>query len=149
MPSAAMKVMLDTNVALDLLQERQPFVADALHVFALGEAGKVELLLSTDAISTIFSIVGKNKNAAIAREAVAKLLDFVSLVSLDEHAVLRGMSLDFEDVEDALVAAVAGKEQASVIVTRNEKDFKNSPVPVQSPAAFLAFYATLAKQASS
>lgn len=133
-----LRVFLDTNVALDLLQAREPFVADAIHIFALADAREIELLLSTDSLSTIFYVVDKNENAAIAREAVAKLLDFVTLCSLDEVAVLKGMALDFEDIEDAFICAVAEKHAADVIVTRNSKDFKNAPLLTQTPTEFLA-----------
>lgn len=137
MPRPA-RVMVDTNVALDLVQNREPFVADAVHLFALAEAGDVQLLLSTDAISTIFYVVCKNADARTGREAIAKLLDFVTLAPLDESAVVKGLALDFVDVEDALVAAVAQKHRAAAIVTRNARDFKNSPVPAMEPKEFLA-----------
>ena len=132
------RVLLDTNIALDLLLAREPFAADALHIFALGEAGRLELLLSADAVSTIFYVVRKNKDSAVAREAMAKLLDLVRLADLNERSELRAMALDFADFEDALVAAVAERENAEVIVTRNVKDFQSSPVPTLAPDVFLA-----------
>lgn len=138
---SAMRVLVDTNVALDLLQDRRPFVMDALQLFALGEAGRVELLLSTDAISTIFYVVSKNADAKAARKAISTLLDFVTLVALGEQAVLHGMALGLEDIEDALVAAVAEKAQAEAIITRNTKDFKRSPVRAITPKEFLSFWA--------
>ena len=138
MPESHLRVMVDICVALDVLLAREPFLADALGVFALGEAGTIELVLSTDAVSTIFYIVGRNRDAAAAREAVAKLLDMVRLSALDEHAVLRAMTLEFTDIEDALVAAVAEREGASLIVTRNAGDFANSSVPAVEPAELVA-----------
>ena len=141
MPSPHMRVLVDTNVVLDVLLAREPFLEDALGVFASGEAGALELLLSTDAISTVFYIVRKNQGAAAAREAVAKLLDMVRLVALDERAVMRAMLLDFTDLEDALVVAVAEREGARLIVTRNGADFANSPVPAVAPGALLALLA--------
>lgn len=138
MVDGSARILLDTNIALDLLLNRKPFVSDAIQILALAEAGRLEALLSTDAISTIFYVVSKNKDAAAGREAIAKLLDYVSLASLDERAVIRGLALDFSDVEDALVAAVAEKEGVAAIVTRNGSDFKNSPVPVMGPREFLA-----------
>lgn len=136
------RFLLDTNIVLDLLLERKPFVEDALQVFALAEANIVELSLSTDAISTIFYVVAKNKNRKVARQAIATLLDFVSLEALDESSVMRGMSLDFDDIEDALVASVAEKCEAKAIISRNGKDFRKSPIQVLSPVEFLAYWAT-------
>lgn len=134
----SLRIFIDTNVALDLLLSREPFVADALQIFALSENDDIELCISTDALSTIFYVVEKNKNAAKAREAISKLLDFVTLCALDEGSVLKGMALGLTDIEDAFVCAVAQKAGASVIVTRNLKDFIGAPLPVQSPAEFLA-----------
>ena len=136
MDNRPVRILVDTNVALDLLLNREPFAIDALQLFALAEAEKVELLLSTDAISTIFYVVRKNCDSSVAREALAKLLDYVALVALDERAVIRGLATDFADVEDALVAAVAEKTGAAAIVTRNLSDF--SPLPY-APLALVSF----------
>lgn len=138
MAKAPQRIMVDTNVALDLLLNREEFVLEALHIFALAEEGSIELLLSTDAISTIFYVVRKNQGITVAREAISKLLDYVTLAGLDDRSVIRGLALDFDDVEDALVAVVAEKESAEFIVTRNIADFKNSPVPALLPKVYLA-----------
>lgn len=148
MDSATARVLVDTNVALDLLLAREPFAADALQLFALAEAGKVELLLSTDAISTIFYVIRKNCGSNVAREALAKLLDYVTLAALDERAVIRGIAMDFSDVEDALVAAVAERAGASAIITRNLSDFKASPVRAIGPREFLAAWAVRERAAA-
>ena len=133
-------VLVDTNVALDLLMNRAPFVHEALQLFALAEAQRIQLLLSSDAVSTIAYIVEKNSGRAAAREAIAKLLDFVSLAPLTEQTVLRGLSLEFDDIEDSLVAAAAEGADAQAIVTRNVTDFTRSPLPVMTPTEFLAFW---------
>lgn len=132
------KILIDTNIALDLLQARKDYVEDALYIFALGEQKKLELCLSADSLSTIFFVIEKNKDARTAREAISKLLDFVTLCSLDESAVLRGIALDFVDVENAFICAVAMKAGCSAIITRNVKDFAHSPLPVLTSREFVA-----------
>ena len=74
MDNRPVRILVDTNVALDLLLNREPFAIDALQLFALAEAEKVELLLSTDAISTIFYVVRKNCDSSVAREALSRWL---------------------------------------------------------------------------
>ncbi|MDR2715606.1 MAG: hypothetical protein LBB46_02530 [Coriobacteriaceae bacterium] len=96
------------------------------------------LLLSADAVSTIFYVVAKNRDAQTGRRAVVALLDYVTLAALDERCVLDGLAFDIPDIEDALVAAVARKSGVSAIVTRNAKDFKASPVPAISPRECIA-----------
>lgn len=133
-----MRFFLDTNVALDLILEREPFAIDAVQLFALSESDRIELLLSTDAISTIFYVVSKNKNKVVARQAISTLLDYVELAALNERDVINGLLLEFEDIEDALVTAVADRCDVRAIITRNIKDFKQSPVPVLTPPEALA-----------
>lgn len=132
------RIFIDTNIALDLLQAREPFVFEAIQIFALAEEGSIELCISTDALSTIFYIIEKDGSAAKAREALSKLLDYVTLCALDESAVLAGMALGFNDIEDAFVCSVAQRSNAEVVVTRDQHDFEHSPVPVQAPVEFLA-----------
>lgn len=132
------KVLIDTNIALDLLQAREGYLEDALYIFALSEQRKLQLCLSTDSLSTIFYVIEKNTNSKTAREAITKLLDFVTLCSLDESTVMHGMALDFVDVEDAFICAVAMKAQCSAIITRNTKDFAHSPLPVITSREFVA-----------
>lgn len=138
-----MNVLLDTNVVLDLLLAREPFVHEATSIFALGEDGRFKLLLSTDAISTIAYVIERNCDAATARTAIQNLVGRVHLASLDEATVLRALALGFDDTEDALVAAVAERERADVIVTRNRKDFDKSPVVTMTPREFLSFWCSL------
>ena len=136
----AMRVLLDTNVVLDLLLAREPFVQDALLLFAMGEAGELDLLLSSDAVSTVFYVVERNKDAMTARRAITSLLGRMRLLPLRESDVLRGLGYDFIDIEDALVASVAEEAKAEVIISRNVKDFANSPVATVTPSEFLAFW---------
>ena len=140
MTSLALHVLLDTNIILDVILNRAPFVEEALAIFAMGEAGTLKLSLSTDAISTVFYVVERNKDAQTARRAILNLVSRVKLAALDEPVVLRGLSLDFADIEDALVAAVAESIGADLIVTRNAKDFTASPVTVMTPTEFLAYW---------
>ena len=136
----AMRILLDTNVVLDLLLAREPFVQDALLLFAMGEAGELDLLLSSDAVSTVFYVVERNKDAMTARRAITSLLGRMRLLPLRESDVLRGLGYDFIDIEDALVASVAEEAKAEVIISRNVKDFANSPVATVTPSEFLAFW---------
>ena len=134
----AHRYLIDTNVALDLLLAREPFEYDAMHIFSLAELGEIDLVLSSDAISTIGYHISKNKDKQAARQAIALLLDFVSLAPLDESTVLKALSLDFSDIEDALVASAADAAGARAIITRNGADFAKSSIPAISPKEFLS-----------
>lgn len=138
MTEVPQRLLVDVDVVLDLLMGREPFVMDALQIFTLAEAGQVELLLSTGAISTILHVIQENQGAMAVREALAKMLDYVTLAAPDERAVVRGAALNFPDVENAFSAVVAEKEGATCILTRNVPGFKGSPVPAVNPKVYLA-----------
>ena len=141
----AMPVLLDVNVVLDLLLNRTPFVADAVALFALAEAGEVELWVSCDSISTISYLVGKGSNRKTAKDTVISLMGFVNIAPLDGGSVLYALSLDFDDTEDALIAAAAENVKARAIITRNVKDFGKSPIIAMTPAEFLSAHAIATK----
>ncbi|GEM_PF-1927829 len=49
---------------------------------------------------------------------------------------LRARALTMPDFEDAAVAVTADNAGAAFIITRNEADFAQSPVPAINPAVF-------------
>ena len=140
MTKPPLHALLDTNVVLDVILNRKPFVEEALAILAMGEAGALALSLSCDAISTVFHVVERNQDAQTAQRAILNLVSRVKLAPLDESVVMRGLSLSFADIEDALVAAVAESIGADLIITRNAKDFSTSPVTVMTPTEFLAYW---------
>jgi predicted nucleic acid-binding protein len=51
-----MKVLIDTNIVLDLLLEREPFVEEAIALFEQVEAGQVHGYVAATTITNIFYI---------------------------------------------------------------------------------------------
>lgn len=60
-----------------------------------------------------------------------------SVVELRENDLLKAAELSFGDYEDAIQSVCAARVRADYIVTRNGKDFVNSPVPAITPADLL------------
>lgn len=105
-----MKILVDTNIILDIFQKREPFFADSY-----------QALHSTQ----------KAKNRI---EQLSQIVTFADVQGVDIHtALMRPMS----DFEDAVVDAVAERSGASHILTRNTKDFADSKVPAITPTEFL------------
>lgn len=65
------------------------------------------------------------------------ILKYFDIGNATKETFLRARTLQFSDFEDALVASVAESEECSCIVTRNIKDFKNSPARALTPEEFL------------
>ena len=124
-----MKVFVDTNILLDLLCEREPFVQNARMLFAYGYAGRMSLVLSS--LSLVNAVyISKEYGYVGARERLADITEFVRVVDLHEDVVREALACDWKDYEDAVQHMSAIKEKVDCIVTRNKKDFMQSIIPV-------------------
>lgn len=133
-----MKILIDTNVILDILQKWEPFFADSYRVLRGAIESNTECLISASSATDIFYMLRKSLGSAQAAkdqlEQLAQLVTFADVQGMDIHtAFMRAMP----DFEDAVVDTVAERSGASYIVTRNIKDFADSAVPAILPADFL------------
>jgi predicted nucleic acid-binding protein len=133
-----MRVLVDSDVVLDLFLERPGFVSQAELLWEAHAQGRIEAQVAPITVISLFYFSRKFKGAVVAHKAVDQLLATVQVCSLN-HSVLRDAStLGFQDYEDAVQVAAAMAAGLDAIVTRNVNDYKNSPLPVYSPTDFLA-----------
>lgn len=132
-----MRLVVDTNVFLDVILRREPLCHASARILDLSQRG-CELLMPAHSASTILYIVEKQCDRQTALTAFSNCLSVAHVAALDETTILKGLALDFKDPEDSFVAAIAQREQADAIVTNNVTDFAASPVKALTPAEFLA-----------
>ncbi len=132
-----MKVLVDTNVILDVLCDRKEFVEDSLRVFQCCEAQHITGYISALSIPNIVYIMRKELDPDRIKEILHTLTMVFSVVELRESDLLKAAELPFDDYEDAIQSVCAARAGSDYIVTRNGKDFANSPVPAISPTNFL------------
>lgn len=131
-----MRVVFDTHVLLDIALGRQPFAEESLAAFEkLCQSGDMPLL-APHSLATFYYIVEQSYDRGRAQLAVEDLLITAELMSFDHDTALRSCELGVADFEDAMVVSTALGSEAELILTRNETDFANSPIPVQTPEAF-------------
>ncbi len=134
-----MNVFLDTNVLMDVLLQRRPFVDDSRKVWFLAERGKVRGLISALSYPNIYYIVRKVRGADAAMGMMTMLRDTFVPAPLDAQVLTQAMDAGFPDFEDAIQYFSALRADARCFVTRNADDFPPSDdLPVLSPAEFLA-----------
>jgi predicted nucleic acid-binding protein len=131
-------VLLDINVVLDVFLARNPWLADSAAVVQAGLDGEITAYLSAASLPTIFYLVRQNANLAKAHAVVKECLDSFSIISVDRSALELATTFPGSDFEDNLQIACAMEAKLDAIVTRDPKGFAGSPVPVLSPAEFLA-----------
>jgi predicted nucleic acid-binding protein len=69
-----MRVLVDTNVVLDFLQEREPFVEDAAKLFQLIDAGEIKGFIAATTITNIYYVVRRAVGLAAAEDAITQIL---------------------------------------------------------------------------
>jgi predicted nucleic acid-binding protein len=133
-----MRVLLDTNVIIDVLEERAPFFECSNRVFLMSLDGGIECFVSAGAVTDIYYIIRRFwRDAGKSLEAVRNLLTIVSVIDTAAVDVFYALSHEVADFEDAVQAASARRECLDYIITRNEADFAGSTVPAVSPERFL------------
>jgi predicted nucleic acid-binding protein len=133
-----MRVFLDTNVVLDVLGDRTPFVEHAVPIWMLAEKGRITGLVSTLSFSNIFYILRKYAGAAIALKSLRYLRANFTPTACDQGVVDHALASDFPDFEDAIQYFSARNADAACIVTRDLGHFATASIPILSPEQFLA-----------
>ena len=132
-----MRVLIDTDVVLDLVLEREAFVEAAASLFRLHERAEIEGYVSCITPVNVFYVTRKAKGIEIARQAVESLLASVGLCALNRTVLEDAQRLGFADFEDAVQHASATASNVDAIVSRNISDYKKSTLPVFTPTDFL------------
>jgi predicted nucleic acid-binding protein len=133
------KLLIDTNVVLDFLLARKPFDIYAAKIFELAAIGNATLFISINSFTDIIYFVRKEYDVNMIRTQMHELLDFLSVIDAGHKDAVKSLKmLDFDDIEDALQAHCAEKEQVDFIITRDLKGFKNSKIKALQPDDYLA-----------
>jgi predicted nucleic acid-binding protein len=133
-----MKILLDSNIAIDAVLKREPFYISAGKVIGLSQGG-IGLFLSASAITDIYYIVRKSTgNRKTAMTLIKDLLENVNVAAVTSNEIRQAVNLDWGDFEDAVQYAVGESIAVDYIVTRNKNDFASAVLPVVSPDEFLA-----------
>ena len=134
-----MKIMIDTNVIIDVYQNRVDFIENSAKVLKLSESRKVVGYITASTITDIYFILNRHiKDSQQLKSLIQKLLTSVTLADVMAKDVTDSFDLTLEDFEDALLAQCAKRLKTDYIVTRNAKDFVDSPIPPITPDDFLA-----------
>jgi len=133
-----LKVLVDTNVVLDVLLDRQPFSKDATRIFTLVEKFKIDGFLCATTVTTIDYLLGRALTPIKARNAVQKLLDLFEVAPVNQPVLEQALHSKISDFEDAVLEQSGRRVSVDAIVTRNIKNFKKSSVVVLDPAELLS-----------
>lgn len=133
-----MKLLIDTNVVLDVLLKREPFHETAAKVLKLAQRDDVREYISASAVTDIYYIAHRQiKDKAVTKELLKRLLMVVSVAAVSEREIINALELDWGDFEDSVQYSVALLNEMDGIVTRNPGDYADSGVPIWEPKQLL------------
>ena len=129
-----MKIMLDTNIVIDILEKREPFFANSYLVLLNALENSDLCMMPVSAATDIAYILRKSGDV---KDILLKLSYMISLTDVTADDFNEAVKSDMPDFEDALLAACAKRNKADCLVTRNAKEFAKSPVRAITPKQFL------------
>lgn len=138
MTSNLPKLLVDTNVILDVVLERETWLPDSTEILKAITTGRAAGFVAGHGVTTIYYLLARLNGRAAATTAIADLLQICNVVPLTSADFQRALALGLNDFEDAVTAAAALAIGADFLVTRNEKDFKGTPLTIRSPGELLS-----------
>lgn len=131
-----MKILLDTNVILDIALQREPFVAHAIDVLRIAQHRRFALFVTATTITDLYYIARKAKGRENALGFLRELLQFVEVAGVDRQVIVDALQSDMIDFEDAVQDYAAQRAGITMIITRNQADFTQSACDIHTPESF-------------
>ncbi|MBQ1344113.1 PIN domain-containing protein [Candidatus Saccharibacteria bacterium] len=136
-----MKVLIDTNVIIDALQSRKGFLEDAGWV--LLKSDRYDGYITASSITDIYYLYHRfTRDRAKTKQGIMAITEILDILDTTGADCRNAMRSDISDYEDAVLVETSLREKIDIIVTRNQKDFRNSPVKICSPLEFLEILAS-------
>ncbi len=123
-------VMIDTNVALDLLANRKPFAEEAAQLFNLAAQGRVKLYLSSLSYTTLFYVLKKDNRPEAVLSSLRNLEHLCETIDVNADVIKAALRIRTGDLEDAVqLQAAIHHKKVTAIVTRDARGFRRSSIP--------------------
>jgi predicted nucleic acid-binding protein len=133
-----MRLLIDANIILDVLQNRAEFVEASSTVWKLCETEQVTGYVSTLTFANLVYIMRKELEPEQIESIFHKLRLIFEFVDLSASDLTKAAALHWKDFEDALQSVTAERIHANYIITRNVRDFTESNVSAFTPSELLS-----------
>ena len=128
-----MKILFDTNIILDVLLNRKPFVELSANLVSSVENKSIEGYLCATTITTLDYLISKEINRNKTRAEIRKLLNLFQISEVNLKVLEMSINSAFKDFEDAVQYYSGECSNINGLVTRNTKDYKQAKLPIYTP----------------
>ena len=133
-----MRILLDTNIILDIALAREPYFSDSANVFKKIDNAEIFGFVTATTITDIYYIGKREKSHQLTIDFLLNLIEIVDILGIDRKVIVESLDSPVVDFEDAIQSVSSYLNNIDYIITRNEKDFVKSPIKALSPADFLS-----------
>lgn len=138
-----MRVLIDTCVVVDVLQNREPFAADAQQIFLAAANKQIHACVSAKSMTDLYYLTHRfTHNDRETRQVLTKLLYLFDVLDTTGIDCRQALVSEMSDYEDAVMVATAIRSEMDCIVTRNTKDYAKAQTTVYSPSELIQFLAS-------
>ncbi|MDE5910000.1 MAG: PIN domain-containing protein [Lachnospiraceae bacterium] len=133
-----MRLLIDANILLDVLQKREPHFHDSSLIWKLCETNSAEGYISSLTIANIIYVMRKELDPDKIESVLRQLKLIFQLTDLSVSDITRAAEMKWDDFEDAVQSTIAERIHADCIITRNIRDFRAGRTVAFTPAEYLA-----------
>lgn len=133
-----MRILIDTNIVLDVMLKREPFYRMSLEILGLVKRDDVDEYISASTVTDIYYLAYRQlRDKGIVKNLMKELLTVVSVASVSGQEIENAISLEWNDFEDSVQYSVAYLQEMDGIVTRNPNDYREAKIKVWKPEELL------------
>ena len=133
-----MKLLIDANILLDVLQKREPQFHKSSLIWKLCETDSVEGYVSSLTFANLIYVMRKELDPNKIENVLQQLKLIFQLTDLSVTDITKAANLKWDDFEDAIQSAIAERIHADYIITRNVRDFNKSRITAFTPEEYLS-----------
>lgn len=131
------RVLIDSDVILDLLFDRKPFAEHSKIILGMCETGAISGFLTPLIYSNVYYLLRQTAKHEKVIEKLKQLLKITEVLQMDRNVVENALNSGFKDFEDSLQNySAVNNGNIDIILTRNLKDYKNSELGVFTPETY-------------
>jgi predicted nucleic acid-binding protein len=128
-----MKVLIDTNIIVDVALDRDPFFTDSEQILRFVERVEIEGYLSASTFSDLYYIIRKTKGNTWTLQFLQRMTTLCQVATVDQAVISMALTINFKDFEDAIQYSTAILNGFDAIITRNPGDFSVSTLRIMTP----------------
>lgn len=133
-----MKLLIDANILLDVLQKREPHFHNSSLIWKLCETDSVEGYVSSLTFANLIYVMRKELDPNKIENVLQQLKLIFQFTDLSVTDITKAANLKWDDFEDAIQNAIAERIHADYIITRNVRNFNKSRITAFTPEEYLS-----------